>query len=376
MRATVRCVTSGIEADPVGTAPSADGVNLVSGGPARLPMPDAAPRAAPGLLSLRDSSMRSLKVGSLPLVALLVAACGGGGGSTSTTTVAGQTQTASPAPAPAGSPSAPPAPGPSPVPAPAPVAVPDAAAGSWNGATETGRSLTGVVLDDGMYYLFYSAANNASALGGFIHGTGSTTSGTYTSGNTRDFNLEGPALLDATLSAAVVSRRSFDGTVTYTSGAGVSAYRTTFDSSYDIVPTLATVAGTYSGVSGSTGVTVSMTVDASGSITGGSSGGCRFTGSVVPRSRGNAYDFTLTFGASPCDLVNQTLKGVGLYDASLRQLLAVGLDTGRTTGFIFLGTKPAATAGGIDVKSAPATAGGAGFSAIVGGEPLVTFAPR
>ncbi|MEN9315999.1 MAG: hypothetical protein RIS35_2392 [Pseudomonadota bacterium] len=327
--------------------------------------------------------MRSIKAGSIPLVALLVAACGGGGGGTSTTTaVAGQTQTASPAPAaspspaPAPSPAAPPAPGPSPVPAPPPVVTPDAAAGFWNGSTETGRSLTGAVLDDGTYYLFYSAANNANALGGFLHGTGSTTAGSFASSNTRDFNLEGPALLDASLQSTVVPRSSFNGTVTYTSGAGVSGFRTSFDTDYDIVPSLTSLAGTYSGVSGGSAVTVTMTVASDGAIVGSSSGGCRFTGSASPRSRGNAYDFTLTFGAVPCDLVGQTLKGVGLYDASLRQLLAVGLDTGRTTGFIFLGTKPAVATRSIDAKSATALPSSRGFHSIVGGEPLVTFAPR
>lgn len=236
-----------------------------------------------------------------------------------------------------------------------------------------GRSLNGIVLDDGMYYLFYSAANNASALGGFLHGTGRTASAQFASSNTRDFNLEGPALLDATLSASVATRSAFNGTVTYTSGAGSSTFRSSFDTDYDVAPSLASLAGTFTGVSGTTNVTVTLTVAPNGAITGASSGGCAFTGTAAPRSRGNAYDVTLTFGAAPCDLVGQTLRGVGLYDAGVRQLLAVGLDTGRTTGFIFLGTKPAATAGGVDVKSASGASAGRGFGSIVGGAPLVTF---
>lgn len=320
--------------------------------------------------------MRSSMARSVPLAALLVAACGGGAGGTSNTTVAGQSQTVASSPAASPGPAAAPAPGPSPITAPTPPAAPDAAAGAWNGATDTGRNITGVVLDDGMYYLFYSAATDANSLGGFIQGSGTTASGVFASSNTRDFNLEGPALLDASLSAAVMSRKSLNGTVTYTSGAGASSFRSGFDGTYDLVPSASAIAGTYSGVSGATGVTVTMTVDMTGAVTGGSSGGCRFTGAAVPRARANAYDFTLKFGASPCDLVGQTLNGVGLYDASLRQLLAVGLDSGRTQGFIFLGTKPAEAAAGTKSLPASAGSGGTGFASIIGGSPLVTFSTR
>ena len=105
-------------------------------------------------------------------------------------------------------------------------------------------------------------------------------------------------------------------------------------------------------------------------ITGASSGGCNFTGTASPRTVGNAYDITLTVGPAPCDLVNATLRGVGLYDASIRQLLAVGLNTDRNQGFLFLGTKPTA-AGGIDLKSVTPKAGR--FTTTANGEPLVTL---
>ena len=239
----------------------------------------------------------------------------------------------------------------------------------WSGLTSTNRGLSGIVLNDGTYYLFYSAAGSASALGGFLQGTGASTAGTFASTNTKDFNLEGPALVDATLTAPFVARTRFNGTVTYPGQVGTGTFTTTFDSDYDLVPSLATLAGTYSGQSGSTSITVTMTITTAGAITGRSSGGCAFTGTAAARAVGNAYDITLSFGPAPCDLVNTTLRGIGLYDASLRQLLAVGLNTDRNQGFLFLGNKPTAN-GAADLKSVPRAGR---FTGTANGEVLTTF---
>jgi hypothetical protein len=101
-----------------------------------------------------------------------------------------------------------------------------------------------------------------------------------------------------------------------------------------------------------------------------------FTGSAAPRAVGNVYDIAVTFGPAPCDLVGMTLRGVGLYDAPLRQLLAVGLNEGRNQGFLFLGNRPAVASAGVDLKAAPRAAAGPRFRATVAGEPLVVFGQR
>jgi hypothetical protein len=323
--------------------------------------------------------MRVVKAGSVSLVALLVAACGGGGGGgTEASAVLGTTQTApapapapgaAPAPAPGAAPA--PAPGASPAPAPAPAPVTnEASAGAWNGVTSTNRGISGVVLNDGTYYLFYSAAGVVESLGGFLQGTGSSATGTFVSPDTKDFNLEGPSLLDATLSATFTPRSAFNGSVSYPGAGGTGTFTTSFDADYDIKPSLASIAGTYTGQSAETLTSVTMTVTGAGAISGSSSGGCTFTGSAAPRAVGNVYDITLRFGAAPCDLVGATLTGIALYDGTIRQLLAVGLNGSRSQGFIFLGSKPTASAG-LDAKSVPAR--GAGFSRTASGEPFVVF---
>lgn len=61
----------------------------------------------------------------------------------------------------------------------------------WTGATPTRRTVAGLVLDDGWYWVFYTARDNPSVLAGLVQGTGTSHSGSFGSTNTRDFNLEG-----------------------------------------------------------------------------------------------------------------------------------------------------------------------------------------
>ncbi len=65
------------------------------------------------------------------------------------------------------------------------------AEGLWRGTTNTGRSLTGLVLGSGEYWLIYSAAGNSAVLAGALQGNGTSQSGRFTSSNGIDFNFEG-----------------------------------------------------------------------------------------------------------------------------------------------------------------------------------------
>jgi hypothetical protein len=86
------------------------------------------------------------------------------------------------------------------------------------------------------------------------------------------------------------------------------------------------------------GMTTTITISSTGSVTGSSSG-CSFTGTVVTdSSKKNFYDVSLTFGGSPCALPNQTANGVGveylLSDGVTNQLL-VAVAVGNSSGTVF-----------------------------------------
>ena len=81
---------------------------------------------------------------------------------------------------------------------PLPQSTATSAEGRWTGTTRTGRTVTGLVLEDGSYWLFYTARDNPHILAGLVHGTGTSHSGSFGSSTTRDFNLEGAGIRTAT----------------------------------------------------------------------------------------------------------------------------------------------------------------------------------
>jgi hypothetical protein len=246
-----------------------------------------------------------------PLIAAcLLVACGGGGGD------AGSTP-------------------------PVPTVIPE---GLWIGSTSTNRTITGLVLDDGTYYLFYSPAGNANLIAGVVQGTGTGTgqNGFFSSSNARDFNIEAPpSVLSATIQGNFTLRVTLNGTVDYGTNGSV-AFATSFNPAYDLIPSLGTLAGTYTGqVASTAGVeTATLTITASGAFSGVSSGGCNFSGSAAPRSRGNVYDITVLFGQPPCVHVAQSFSGIGYFDALTKRLSAAAPNSARTIGVLFVGTKP------------------------------------
>jgi hypothetical protein len=216
------------------------------------------------------------------------------------------------------------------------------AEGLWNGTTGTGRRFSGLVLDDGTYWFLYTAVGNDAVLGGAVQGNGTSSAGKFSSSNGIDFNLEGLGINDFTLAGTYTASSKLGGTLTYASNA-TNTFTSTYDTDYDLVPAVATVAGTYTG----TGVTATSgaeaataTITSGGTINGTSAFGCSFTGTAAARSKGNVYNVSVTFSGGDCANGNATVTGVAYYIASQRGLVVTALNGARTNGFIFEGVKP------------------------------------
>jgi hypothetical protein len=223
---------------------------------------------------------------------------------------------------------------------PPPVAA-TSAEGLYSGTTTSGRAVTGLVLDDGTYYVLYSPVGSSTAIAGVVQGTGTSNAGTFSSGNARDFNLEGLGVLAGTVSASYVAKQSFNGTVSYSAG-GTTSFSSTYDANYEAVPSLAALAGTFAGqVASSAGnENATVTISSAGAISGSGASGCAVSGSVSPRTRGNAFNVSLTFGGAPCLFANQTLTGIAYFNATTKQLYAAAPNAGRTDGVLLVGVKP------------------------------------
>jgi len=211
--------------------------------------------------------------------------------------------------------------------------------GLWQGSTNTNRAVTGIVLSDGTYYVLYSSAGNANVIAGVVQGTGSSDGGTFASNNAKDFNLEGLGVLPASVSASYTQKQSLAGSIVYNTGS--VTFSSSYNAAYETTPTLAAVAGTYTGqVALSVGIqTATLTVSSGGAIAG-IGNGCSFTGTATPRTDGNAYNASITFGGAPCFFANQTFAGIGYFDAPNKRLYAAAPNAARTDGVLFVGTKP------------------------------------
>jgi len=209
--------------------------------------------------------------------------------------------------------------------------------GRWTGATPTGRTVAGLVLEDASYWPFYSARDNPTVLAGLIQGTGTSHSGSFGSSNTRDFNLEGAGIRAATMRGNYVPNKSFDGMIAYVTG-DTESYTSTYDEDLKSAPNLNLVAGNYSGLRADYH-TVTVTVDSAGTLSGHSSHGCTVAGTLSPRAKGNVFHTSMTFGGGACRQGSETVTGVAFYDTATNRLYSAALNHARTSSFIFLSTK-------------------------------------
>jgi hypothetical protein len=212
------------------------------------------------------------------------------------------------------------------------------AEGLWFGTTtNTNRTVTGVVLDDGVFWFLYSVVDDPSIIAGVVQGNSSSQNGVLTTSNATDFSVERiPSVLTPTVDGNYTTKQNLSGTITYPTPLQ-ETFMTTYDSDYESAPDISTIAGLYTGPV-ALNETVSVTVSSTGDITGQSLTGCTFQGSFKPRAQGNVFDVTITFGPqNTCSNKNATVNGVGFFHAG--KLYSAALNDDRTNGVVFIGTK-------------------------------------
>ncbi|MFC1579023.1 DUF4214 domain-containing protein [Pseudomonadota bacterium] len=210
--------------------------------------------------------------------------------------------------------------------------------GLWIGSTDNNRSITGLVLDDGVYYFLYSSQNNPSQIAGVVQGSYSADESTLNSTNARDFNLEGLGILTARVSASFSTKSTFDGLIRYSNGA-VNSFSSFYSNDYELIPSISELVGRFSGsVAFSGGVeSVGLSIAGDGSISGSGASGCNFTGIIYPKTNGNAFDLSIQFGGFPCLFTNQNFEGIAYYERANRKLYAMAPNMERANSFVFVG---------------------------------------
>jgi len=252
------------------------------------------------------------------VAAIILSACGGGGGDETTATVATPAVT-TPAVT-------------------TPTATTASAEGFWVGTTANGTAVNLAILENGETWGLYGSS---SAVTGAVYGITST-NGTSLSGSGYGFNFVTRTSGSGTFTGSVTTKGNISFNVS--DGTKLTA---TYDASYDQPTSVASVAGTYTGWAETGGISPQATtvvVDANGniasSITEGNSS-CITSGKATLRASGkNVFNLQLTFTGDYCALGNGTVvNGVATYNVTNRQFIAMALNSAKSDGLVFLGTR-------------------------------------
>jgi hypothetical protein len=221
-----------------------------------------------------------------------------------------------------------------------PVDMSGTAEGLWNGTTADGRTIDGLVLDDGSYWFIYTEVGNSNQIAGLVQGNETSSTGKFTSSNGIDFNFEGSGISDFSLAGTYTQKSQIAGTLTYADGS--NSLTGTYSTDYELTPSISMIAGNYSGDAATAGgvESATVTIAAGGAIVGTSASGCSFTGMATLHSSGNVYDVTVTFGGGVCSNGTDTVTGVAYYVAAQNEIVSAALNSGRSNGFLFVGVKP------------------------------------
>lgn len=197
----------------------------------------------------------------------------------------------------------------------------------------------------------------ASVAGGSAYG--SIASGLYSSmcdnfaGNVASANMVGGYQTGINLNETL----TFSGTDAsgYTNSTTTDATTLLYDTDYQGVQSLSTLAGTYNGYVSTSQFSepatftigpASMPANADNSLgvsvlTGTGASGCTYSGSVSPLFKGNGYTISISTGAAPCKLPQTQFGGLIYLKTSVTPniLYSFAPNSGHTDGVIFSGTR-------------------------------------
>ena len=222
-----------------------------------------------------------------------------------------------------------------------PSRTPGQAQAVYSGTASNGNAFETIILPNDEYYAIYGpTSGNGFVISNMMTGQGSSDNGSYTATVT-DFNNTG-TFSSGSVSATYVVGSSINGKLTEAGNPAVSFNGTVVPSSqfnYYTSASLSDVTGIWTG-SLLDGATATVTISSNGAFSGSDSSGCSFSGTIAPDSSGkNFFAISLTYGASPCLLPNQSASGMAvdylLSDGVTRQLLAA-VASGTSYGTVFV----------------------------------------
>ena len=215
--------------------------------------------------------------------------------------------------------------------------------GTISGGTAK-NAFRAVVLENGDLWTLYGTSTAGTlAVAGLVQGSGSSTNGSYTTSNAKDFGFS-PAL-SASITATYTSVPTISGSLTVGntnatfSGGAIPGSTYT----YNTPAVLSDVVGswTLTSTDGTTGISLVIASDGTFTASPPAPTACVITGTVLPRPSGkNVFNTTSTFGAGCGGQTSTTGIGV-VYPLSGggSQVVFADINASRTAGDVSFGSR-------------------------------------
>ncbi|MAO60759.1 MAG: hypothetical protein CL549_06620 [Alcanivorax sp.] len=210
--------------------------------------------------------------------------------------------------------------------------------GFYEGTSDLGAQLTGVVLDNGDYYILYGEESGAMyQLQGVVQGRGVARGDRFTSSNARDFSFSDGEVYQGSLDATFTRKQNLTGTIEEDGSGEEVGFSLAYDDSYEQTPDLTEDAGTYLGTALNPGGQgdAEVEIDAQGNFLGVDDFGCEFNGTLAPRDSGDVYNLNVTFEGNICTYDGETLQGIVVVQEG--DVIAIAPNDERTGGIFFIG---------------------------------------
>lgn len=202
------------------------------------------------------------------------------------------------------------------------------------------------ILENDEYWALYGLDDGHGGLTvyGLVQGQGLSNNGTFTSSNLRDYSSAG--VFSGNLNMTYQTGISFNGTVVANNQSASIAGNTTAAgvASYNTPAKLADITGAWAGNSLNNSI-FSMTISATGAISGAGTNGCAAAGTINSRASGkNVFDVSLTTAnTAACGTgAGQTARGIGVssvHSSGKRQLILALVTADRSQGSVLFATR-------------------------------------
>jgi hypothetical protein len=209
-------------------------------------------------------------------------------------------------------------------------------AGVYQGISE-GQTVATLIVDTGhMYSLYGEEIGDTFYVSGLVVGRVQGDGSTFRTLRAHDFSLTLGERISTKLRGDFVSKESLNGTIEQ--GNATGTFSLTYDSHYELAPTLAALEGTFNGFAASgngdgvvaDNATVTVT---NGQVAGSTATGCEFTGTLTPHTKGNVYVASVTLG-SGCESRGSTRTGHAYARNDVLYIMVANSSTERADLFI------------------------------------------